>query len=407
MLRRFLGYLDKVFDFTARARMLRDGRVGGSIPTLGLWQSVFWMFVLRLPSFHALEQELRRPRRWEALTGRRKPSADALAYGLSRFCLDPLRALVRDHLRLAWRIKAIHGRPGQTMRVVAMDGHELFSSRARCCSECNVRRVKEKDQEVQEYYHRVVVAQWIGVTPPPILDIEPVRPGEGEVVAAGRLWERIVREYGRLIDVVSVDAIYLEAPFLKKVLETGKHFVVVMKQEARDLFQDAQQLRSSIAAQLLEEPGKTSRVWDLPELTTFHTLGRAVRVVWAEERTAGTEVVGNQRRLWTQDSTWVWVTDLSAAQASAGLIQRWGHDRWDVENRGFNELVHQWKMNHCFVHDARAIEAILLTLALAFVTTYLFYERNLKPELRRHLNRAALARRMAESLGEVALRWSG
>jgi hypothetical protein len=39
-------------------------------------------------------------------------------------------------------------------------------------------------------------------------------------------------------------------------------------------------------------------------------------------------------------------------------------------------------MNHCFVHNPNAIEAFLLTLALAFFTTYLFFERNLKPQAR-------------------------
>ncbi len=60
-------------------------------------------------------------------------------------------------------------------------------------------------------------------------------------------------------------------------------------------------------------------------------------------------------------------------------IQRWGHDRWDIENRGFNELTALWHMDHYFIHDISAIETLLLTLALAFATTYLFYERNLTP----------------------------
>ena len=64
-------------------------------------------------------------------------------------------------------------------------------------------------------------------------------------------------------------------------------------------------------------------------------------------------------------------------------------------------------MDHCFVHDPRAIEVILLTLAVAFLTTYLFFERNLKPELRRTLTRLALAGRLAEGLGSVALQPSG
>jgi hypothetical protein len=39
---------------------------------------VFALFALRFRSFNAFEQELRRPRVWEAWVGRRKPSADTM-----------------------------------------------------------------------------------------------------------------------------------------------------------------------------------------------------------------------------------------------------------------------------------------------------------------------------------------
>jgi hypothetical protein len=382
--------------------------MGGQISTASLWLSVFWMFVLRIKSFNALEEGLRLPKRWGRLTGRRRPSADALGYGLCRFAVEPVRAMLQQHQKRAWRNKAVQGRRGQKMRLVAIDGHELYSSTARCCPGCLIRDVEVKTskgmKKVRQYYHRVVVAQWVGVTPPGILDVEPIQPGEGEVVAAGRLWERIVEDYGRLVDVVTLDAIYLEGPFLKKVRKAGKHFVVVMKQERRDLYRDADQLRSVQTAQVWEEAGKTSRVWDLPGLTSFETYGEPVRVVWAEECTEKPRMIGGQRERVTEESKWVWVTNLSEEVASARWIQLWGHDRWNLENRGFNELVNLWGMDHCFVHLPRAIEVILLTLALAFLLTYLFFDRNLKPEARAALTRLALAQRMREelALGELA-----
>lgn len=70
--------------------------------------------------------------------------------------------------------------------------------------------------------------------------------------------------------------------------------------------------------------------------------------------------------------------------------------------QGFNELATLWHMDHCFVHNTTAIEALLLTLAIAFVTTYLFYERNLKPAARVHLTRLALASRFFDSLIEAS-----
>jgi hypothetical protein len=55
-------------------------------------------------------------------------------------------------------------------------------------------------------------------------------------------------------------------------------------------------------------------------------------------------------------------------------------------------------MDHSFVHDPTALEAQLLTLSVAFLTTYLFYERNLKESPRRLLSRLTLAARFREDL---------
>jgi Transposase DDE domain len=381
---------------------LHDGRLLPQIPTRAVWLSVFGMYVLRLRSFNALEQELRLSRRWEAWVGTRKPSADTIGRVFASMSADETRRILSAVLHNAWRSKAIHPRPGESYRVVAVDGHEIGASRARCCPQCLVREKKKATGSELEYYHRVVVAQWVGVTPPAILDLELIGPTEGEVTAARRLLERILHQHARLIDVISADALYLEAPFLKQVLDAGKHAVVVMKQERRDLFQDAEKLRSLVAPQLFVEGTKTTRLWDIPELSSFTTLGRPVRVVWAEEQTRKREIVGGKLTDVVEEKTWIWVTDIPPATVPPTTIQRWGHDRWDLENRGFNELVNLWHMDHYFIHDTTAIETLLLTLAIAFVTTYLFYERNLKAPARYHLTRLALAARMADDLTLLA-----
>ncbi len=311
---------------------------------------------------------------------------------------DELRQMVRTLGRLAWRRKSIHMRPDECYRVIAIDGHEINASQARCCGECLVREVTRGKHKVLEYYHRVVVAQWIGVTPPPLLDLELVGPKEGEIAAARRLLQRVLLNFSRLIDVISADALYLEAPFLRLVLDSDKHFVVVMKQERRDLYRDAEQIRSLLKPQILIDGPRTTRLWDIPELTSFPTLDTTVRVVWAEEKTVRTKIMGGRPRQAVEHNTWVWVTDLPSAIVPPTKIQRWGHDRWDLENRGFNELTNLWHMDHYFVHDPTAIQVMLLTLALAFLTTYLFYARNLNPPTRRHLSRLALAARFAEDL---------
>lgn len=91
-------------------------------------------------------------------------------------------------------------------------GMSFFPSRHRCCERCCQRTVKVKGEEVVEYYHWGVVCYLVGAEVAVPLDVEMIQPGEGEVVAAKRLMERVIRCYGRFFDIVMGDALYLEAP---------------------------------------------------------------------------------------------------------------------------------------------------------------------------------------------------
>ncbi len=398
LLRRLAAYLERMFSFREHVLALRDARPRPQIPTASVWLTALALCVLRFRSFNALEQQLRRPGVWEAWVGPRKPSADSLGRVLSQLNLEDLRQFLLHVHRRMWRAKAIQRRYGSHLRVVAVDGHELWSSHARCCPDCLSREVKTSRGVVTEFYHRVVTACWLDVTLPVVVDMESIRPGEGEVVAARRLVQRLLANYNRLIDVFTGDALYLEAPFCKEVLAAGKHFVVVMKQEARDLYQDADRLRQLTQPVVVADEHATSRTWDLPDLTTFTTLGVPVRVVWVEEQRRQARIVAGQPQVETEHSTWVWVTSLPQSAISAPTIARWGHHRWDIENRAFNELSTLWCMDHCFVHNTTASLAILLTMAMALATTALFFERNIKAAARRHLTRSSLVIRFLEDI---------
>jgi len=78
MMARFCRYVEKVFDWSAQLESLRDPRPKPQIPTASVFLSALMMFAVRLGSVNALEAELRVPKRWDAVVGRRKPSADAV-----------------------------------------------------------------------------------------------------------------------------------------------------------------------------------------------------------------------------------------------------------------------------------------------------------------------------------------
>jgi len=83
MMSRFCRYVEKVFDFGLRIAQLKDPRRRPRIPLGAIWGSVFFLFVLRQRSLHAMEGQLRQPRRMERLIGQKKPSADRMGQVLS------------------------------------------------------------------------------------------------------------------------------------------------------------------------------------------------------------------------------------------------------------------------------------------------------------------------------------
>jgi hypothetical protein len=368
--------------------------------------SVFGLFALRLPSFNALEQGLKMPARWEPWTGSRRPSADTLGYSLARFDLEPLRdalARVAHQVKRKKALRRVRPESRNPFWMGALDGHELWSSVKRCCGQCLTREVEVNGGKVLQYYHRVVVLQWVGVTPALILDIEPIQPGEDEVAAAERIVRRIRRRYPRFLDGFTVDALYLRAPFTKAAQEEGFDVVTVLKQENRDLYRDVDGLlKAAPAAPPVAKGRRTSRTWDFEGLTSWPQVGRPVRVVCSREETTRRVRKAGAWGEETVTADWRWMTTFPSARAGADWIGEMGHARWDIENRGFNELGEHWGMDHCFHHHPNAILALLLILALAFGLTTLFFDRNLKPAFRQGKTRLFLASLLAEDLSRPA-----
>ena len=139
------------------------------------------------------------------------------------------------------------------MLFLSLDANEHFHSRSRCCPCCCQREIQETDaqgqkQTVIEYYHRYVFAQINGPKFNVLLDLEPIRPGEGEAEAALRLLGRIRRLYGpRFFDAVTIDSWYVQGPFLKALDKLGWAWVVVLKQERMEVFQEARALSAGQA----------------------------------------------------------------------------------------------------------------------------------------------------------------
>jgi hypothetical protein len=398
MMGRFCRYLDKVFAFGQKIGSLTDRRKLPRIATAAVWGSVFFLFVLRRGSLNAMESALRVSRRMERLIGQVRPSADRMGDVLGFMEPDQLRELLSGINHRLGRNKALKN--DWPLRVAALDGHEFFCSRHRCCPQCSERKVKVKGKKVTEFYHRGVVFHLVGFPMAIPLDVELTRPGEGEVVTAKRLLERAITRYGRFFDVVVGDALYMEAPFFTFCLKHKKDVIAVLKGK-RALLYDAKGIFSLTKPKVWTEDRVRVRAWDQEGFTTAEGIGSLLRVLHTEEEVSIRERHRNRWVEKTERHHWWWATTLPVSRLSTRMLWRAAHRRWDIENDLFNTLVTHWSLDHCFKHEPTAILNFVLTLFIAFVLLQSFYRGNLKPERRAHLSLIGLA--MELYLGVVTM----
>jgi hypothetical protein len=353
------------------------------------------MFLSRRGSLHALEQT--RPSAfWARWLGQEMPSADSIGRICSGINVSDVRSSVHQVYSRLKRMKALEP-PGHGLIQAIIDGHETTASRKRCCSECCHRILHTQNGDVVEYYHRYVVLRLVGQDLSLMLDAEPVRPGEDELAAARRLLERVIERYPRAFDVVAGDAIYANTEWFKFVLARGKHALAVLKDNRPNLVADARTLFEMLPASRDEPVGnRRRRYWDSEDFTSWPDLAPRVRVVRSLETYTVRRQLDKREEELTSD--WLWVTTLPRPRASTQAVVNMGHDRWTIENQGFNELANRWYADHVYKHKPTALLVFFLFALLCLNVFMAFYRRNLKPAVRKVVSMLHIAQLIASEL---------
>ena len=400
ILRRLLAYSEKVFQLskTVIAGVV-DRRPQPRIPTAIIVKSVAVLFWARMGSLNALEQTAHSGF-FQSWLGQSVCSADSIGRVHALMDAEGLRRgihYIYDRLK---RNKALPDNRG--MAIAALDGHESHASYLRHCPGCLERTIHTGKTERTQFYHRQVTLMLLPGARPgckPIrllLDHEPQRPGEDEVATALRLLERVIGSYPRAFDLVLADALYSTAPFFNFLLAHGKHALVVLKDERRHLYQDAAGLFACVPSQEGTFRSRKCLWWDFPDLLSWPQVNTPVRVVRSlETRSVRRQLDGKDD---PQTSDWMWVTTLPVQVVSTERVVGFGHQRWDIENHGFNELVNGWHADHIYKHDPNAIECFLLIAFLACNILQAFLVLNLKPRIRKGRTRVFWSKLMAAEI---------
>jgi SEC-C motif/Transposase DDE domain len=392
-LHQFEKYAQNVFGLPDLLARLVDTRRAPKIPTFDVVNSLFHTALLRIPSLNALEGDLKRGD-FQKLIGRTPTpevkafSADVVANVLDKLELKGIHNAIEEVIGQAERNKAFRDGYGP-MRCVAVDGWEPFSSYQRHCPHCLIRKVKKKDadgeaEEVEQYYHRYVVALLLGPVIDVVLGIEPVRNEEalrdsdpehvgheGELTAGRRLIDFLYETYGGFIDAIVGDALYANGPVMTQLQGYGYGGFFVLKKENNEPFKEALKLwEIEGPCESYEDRDRKEQVqfWDVDEIETLETYKEKVRAIRAVVSKADQE----------KPSTWCFViVGQRARQISRALALRIIRARWHIENTAFHQWTQYWHLAHVFRHGQNALSAVLFLWALAFNLLQLFIYRRL------------------------------
>lgn len=223
------------------------------------------------------------------------------------------------------------------------------------------------------------------------LDIEPILPGEGEVTSAYRLLARVCRNYPKAFFMVIGDGLYLNGKIFKLLESHHKKTIAVLKEERRQLFDEAKRL-SLLKDPIVYREGTVGyRVWEHTIKGCWEGYGKDVRVIVSEERTKA-RIHSKDQKGWKdieEVTNWMWVTNLDASVSTGDLknMVRICHSRWHIENRCFKETSGMWNAEHIYRHSANAIIVFLLFLFMAVNIFNIFRARNIKDKkIRTKLN---------------------
>ena len=369
-----MKYINEVYHVAYFVRKIRDSRKKIQIKTGVTAYLLIFAFVLRVSSFNRMKYLLEdnKTRFLNLIPYKsRLPKIDAIRESVKQMYLEDVRKLHSNIINKAADNKVLRENTITGLRVVAIDGVELFNSKVKQCCDCLIREIKGEP----EYYHRAVMGMTVGRDPHIALGIEMFKSAseigsdkdEGELTAAKRLLKNLYREYNRFADVIVADALFMNAPFINTVKNINMDVVIRAKDTRLHIVQDALGLFKKRPADAeFNDTKKQVFVWDEDNFS-MPGCEENIRFLKFEENWISPKGKKMHREMWC-------ITTLKADAHTVWLIMR---KRWDIENNGFRMLKTYFHADHNFIHYKDTNEKILLFILAAFNLTELFMFRRL------------------------------
>ncbi|SUY47060.1 transposase family protein [Clostridium putrefaciens] len=374
-LKQMLTYINKVYHIGKKINTLKDKRIKFSAKVSTISFVVLFGFILQIRSFNRLEHLLEKNKFKKLLPKKTKvPRIDTVRRSLSDFDLEGLNNMHNQIIKTAVKNKVFRASTMDGLKVVAIDGVELFESTKKCCDKC-LSRVHNGG--VTHYFHRSVVCSTVGSDPNLILGQEMLEPktdgsnkDEGETTGGKRLINRLYKEFHHFADIIVADALYCKSTWIKEVLSIGMNAVVRVKDERLHIVKDA------LALFKCREPNKKwvvnrksnnyikIKAWDEDNFEMSNSEIKVRFIKFIEE-------VHKKDKVEIKES-WIITTDKFTSVETLWKIM---HKRWDIENNAFHQLKTEWHLDHCFLHSPTGVETVLMFIVIAFNLMQLYFFR--------------------------------
>ena len=383
--------MKSVYKIPEKIKGLSDKRKRRSIPLFNIVMPVLIFLMLQYESFHTVfsAPESMGKRLKNCIHGK-IPKIDAVRDLLTQIDPNEIREIHDQTIDIIKRNRVFREGTIGGYVVAGIDGVELFNSTKKSCPGCLSRKNRAGETE---YFHRSVVCMTVGKAPHVILGQEMLKPrdgaekDEGELTGGKRLIRRLKERHGHFADVIVADALYLNAPFINTIKECGLDAVIRLKDERRELFQDAESLFKWDEGK--KKPftygKKNIEVWDLSGFEIDNS-SHKVRVIRYHESWKEKE---------NENERWMWlVTTLE--QGNPQVLWEMMNRRWDIEENGFHQLKTYYHAKHCYCHTAT--EVIFNLMIIGFNMRELYLYRRIQRFERSGISRKSVNRKFCDEL---------
>lgn len=330
---------------------------------------LFILVFTREKSFNQLLEKIHKRKKYRNMFGKKEhiPKAHVFRDGIKELNLESLKQINKDIISKAKENKIFRKGTIDGLVTVGVDGVECFGSYKKDWDGSYKTTVKTQEYvdgkklEVEREYRKQinVFAKMVGKRPGLILDYETVscngKDGkqEYEPKVAIKLIKKLKNIYGRGIDVIVGDAIYLEKDFLEAVMKEKYVAIIRLKENRKFLIEEAERLFKLQKSEIIFQ-SRTKQIKCCSDVLEYAEI--PVKVVKFEEK-----YFKNKKE--KTDTIYVVSTSLSLKNETINKII---HARWDIENEGFNELKNYWHMDHCFMANRKAIDVILQMMIISY-----------------------------------------